>query len=122
MDYSPVTLLDKFASFTEHFRPKVVARMNDYEFKVVRVLGEFVWHSHADTDETFLILDGELKIEFRDGEVALRSGDMFVVPKGKEHRPVAATECKILLIEPMGTVNTGDAEVGEMTAPNDVWV
>ena len=122
MQYPPITLLDKFASFTEHFRPKVVARMNDYEFKVVRVLGEFVWHSHEETDETFLILDGELKIEFRDGEVALREGDMFVVPKGKEHRPVAETECKILLIEPAGTVNTGDAEVGEMTAPNDVWV
>ncbi len=121
MQYPPVTLLDKFASFTEHFRPRVVARMNDYEFKIVRVLGEFVWHSHADTDETFLILDGELKIEFRDGEVMLRNGDLFVVPKGKEHRPVAATECKIQLIEPAGTVNTGDAAVGEMTAPNNVW-
>ena len=122
MQYPPVTLLDKFASFHEHFRPKVVARMNDYEFKVVRVLGEFVWHSHEGTDETFLILDGELRIDFRDGDVTLRTGDLFVVPKGKEHRPVASAECKILLIEPAGTVNTGDAEVGEMTASNDVWV
>ena len=122
MQYAPVTLLDKFASFTEHFRPKVVARMNDYEFKVVRVLGEFVWHSHADTDETFWILDGELMIEFRDGAVTLRAGDMFVIPKGKEHRPVAAAECKIVLIEPAGTVNTGDAEVSALTAPNDMWV
>src|ERR1041385_2215966 len=121
MQYAPVTLLDKFASFTEHFRPKVVARMNDYEFKVVRVLGEFVWHSHADTDETFWILDGELTIEFRDGAVTLRAGDMFVIPKGKEHRPVAAAECKIVLIEPAGTVNTGDAEVSALTAPNDMW-
>lgn len=122
MQYTPVTLLDKFASFTEHFRPKTVARMNDYEFKVVRVLGEFVFHSHPDTDETFLILDGELKIEFRDGAVELRAGDLFVVPKGKEHRPIAAKECKIVLIEPVGTVNTGDAETNELTAPNDVWV
>ena len=83
--------------------------------------GDFVWHAHADTDETFIVLEGELVIEFRDGAVRLRAGEMFVVPKGKEHKPIAAADCKIMLIEPAGTVNTGDAG-GARTAPNDVWI
>lgn len=122
MQYEPVTLLRKFELFTETFRPKVVAQMNDVQFKVVRVHGEFVWHAHPETDEVFLILDGGLRIEFRDGSVELRAGDLFVVPKGKEHRPIATSECKIVLIEPVGTVNTGDAERGALTAPDDVWI
>ena len=122
MQYEPVPLLGKFAKFHEHFRPKVVAQMNEVQFKVVRVRGDFVWHAHEDTDETFLILEGELTIDFRDGEVVLRAGDLFVVPKGKEHRPRAAQECKIVLIEPAGTVNTGNAERQQLTAPDDVWI
>jgi mannose-6-phosphate isomerase-like protein (cupin superfamily) len=121
MNYQAVSLAEKFKKFSEVFQPKVIARMNDYEFKLARVKGDFVWHSHADTDETFLVIDGEMVIEFRDGSVTLQSGDMFVVPRGKEHKPFAAKECKILLIEPVGTVNTGSAG-GNLTAPNDAWI
>jgi mannose-6-phosphate isomerase-like protein (cupin superfamily) len=121
MHYRPVSIEEKFKKFSEVFQPKVIARMNDYEFKLARVKGDFVWHSHAKTDETFLVIDGEMIIEFRDGSVTLRSGEMFVVPRGKEHKPFAASECKIMLIEPVGTVNTGGAG-GNMTAANDVWI
>ena len=121
MHYAPISLADKFKKFHERFQPKVIARMNEYEFKLARVEGDFVWHSHEDTYETFLIIDGELTIDFRDGEVNLKAGEMFVVPRGVEHKPRASRECKIMLIEPAGTVNTGDAG-GERTAPNDVWI
>ena len=121
MDYTSISLQKKFDRFTEQWQPKVIARMNDYEFKLARVEGEFVWHSHADTDETFLVIDGDLTIEFRDGEVRLQSGEMFIVPRGVEHKPRASRECKIMLIEPVGTVNTGEAG-GTRTAPNDAWV
>lgn len=121
MTYQPISFTDKFAKFSEHWQPKVVAQMNDYQFKLVRIEGEFVWHSHADTDETFIVLEGDLTIEMRDGSVRLGPGEMFVVPKGKEHKPVAAGEVKMMLIEPVGVPNTGDAG-GERTAPNDVWI
>lgn len=121
MDYAPIALKEKFSKFRDQWSPKVIARMNDYEFKLARVEGEFVWHSHADTDETFLVIDGSMVIEFRDGEVALSTGEMFIVPRGVEHRPRAANECRIMLIEPAGTVNTGDSG-GNLTAANDVWV
>lgn len=121
MPYAAISFSDKFARFTEQFQPKVIAQMNDYQFKLVRVEGDFVWHSHADTDETFIVLEGEMRIDFRDGTVHLRAGEMFVVPKGKEHKPFAASECRILLIEPAGVVNTGEAG-GALTAANDVWI
>ena len=121
MNYTPITIEEKFKKFSETFQPKVIARMNDYEFKLARVKGEFVWHSHAETDETFLIIEGNLVIAFRDGEVALKAGDLFVVPRGVEHCPRADAECKIMLIEPAGVVNTGDAG-GARTAANDVWI
>jgi len=95
--------------------------MNDYQFKLVKVQGEFVWHDHPETDEVFIVINGVLDIEFRDGKVTLESGEMFVIPKGVEHRPVAKNECKIMLVEPKGVVNTGDAG-GQWTAENDVWV
>jgi mannose-6-phosphate isomerase-like protein (cupin superfamily) len=122
MTYTPISIDEKFTKFTEQFRPKVIAQMNDVQFKLVRVEGDFVWHSHEHTDETFLVLDGELAIDFRDGGVVLRPGEMFVVPKGKEHKPFAAKECRIMLIEPAGTVNTGDADGGALRAPDDVWI
>ncbi len=122
MSYRAISFDEKFALFTERFQPKVIAQMNDYQFKLARVEGDFVWHSHDDTDEAFIVVDGELVIELRDGEVALKRGEMFVVPKGKEHKPRASAECKILLIEPVGTVNTGDAAADALTAPNDVWI
>ncbi|WP_354682445.1 cupin domain-containing protein [Cupriavidus necator] len=101
--------------------PRVIAEMNDYQFKVARIEGDFVWHQHAETDETFIVLEGELRIDLRDGALVLRAGEMAVVPKGVEHKPYAASEVKLLLIEPRGVVNTGDAQ-GERTAPNDVWI
>ena len=116
-----VNLHDKLGLFSQHWSPRVVAEMNDYQFKLARLKGEFVWHAHADTDETFIVLDGELTIEFRDGEVRLGAGEMVVVPKGMEHRPVAANECCVLLVEPRGVVNTGEAG-GAYTAPNDAWI
>jgi mannose-6-phosphate isomerase-like protein (cupin superfamily) len=122
MAYQAISLADKFAKFSEHFQPKVIAQMNDYQFKLVRAQGDFVWHSHEDTDETFFIIEGELLIEFRDGQVRLQAGDMFVIPRGKEHKPYAASECKLMLVEPVGVVNTGDAGDGTLTAPNDVWI
>lgn len=121
MNYQPINLEDKLAKFKEHWSPRVVAEMNDYQFKLVKVQGEFVWHDHPDTDEVFIVLDGVLDIEFRDGKVTLKSGEMFVVPKGVEHKPVATSECKIMLVEPKGVVNTGAAE-SELTAEADVWV
>jgi mannose-6-phosphate isomerase-like protein (cupin superfamily) len=119
--YKPIALAEKFAQFSDVFQPKVIAEMNDYQFKLARVKGDFVWHSHEDTDETFIVVEGSLRIDFRDGSVDLKPGEMFVVPRGKEHKPFAAEECKIMLIEPKGVVNTGDAG-GDKTAANDVWI
>ena len=116
-----INLADKFANFSEQWAPKVVARMNDYEFKLVKLQGEFVWHSHAETDEAFIVVDGELTIHLRDGDVHLRAGEMFVVPKGVEHKPAASAECRLMLIEPAGTPNTGGV-VSDRTAPQGVWV
>ncbi len=121
MNKPPINLKEKLALFAEHWSPKIVARMNDYHFKLVKLKGEFVWHRHNETDETFVVLEGTLTIEFRDGAVALKAGEMYVVPRTVEHRPVSKDECAVLLIEPAGTVNTGDTG-GEMTAPNDVWI
>ena len=121
MKYSPVNFNEKLSKFDEQWQPKVIAEMNDYQFKIARVEGEFAWHKHPDTDETFIIIEGSLDLEFRDGKVSLNTGEMFVVPKGVEHRPVALTECKIMMIETRGTKNTGDIE-SDLTADNDVWV
>ena len=100
MKYSSVNFKEKLSKFDEHWSPRIVAAMNDYQFKLVKVQGEFVWHDHPDTDEVFIVLDGVLDIEFRDGKVTIESGEMFVVPMGVEHRPVAQSECKLLLVEP----------------------
>ncbi len=121
MEYSSINFAEKLGKFSEFWSPRVVAEMNDYQFKLVKVQGEFVWHDHPDTDEVFIVLEGELDIEFRDGKVTLGAGEMYVVPKGTEHRPVAREECRMMLVEPKGLVNTGHAG-GELTAENDVWV
>jgi len=121
MKFDAINFKDKFSKFTEHWSPRVVAEMNDYQFKLVKVEGEFVWHDHPGTDEVFIVIEGSLKIEFRDGIVSLDSGEMFVIPKGVEHKPVANSECKIMIVEPKGVVNTGDSG-SELTADNDVWV
>jgi mannose-6-phosphate isomerase-like protein (cupin superfamily) len=119
--HQSIKLAEKFATFAEHWQPRVVAELNDYQFKLVKIEGDFVWHSHADTDEAFIVIEGELRIDFRDGAVTLGPGEMFVVKKGVEHKPYAATEVKMMLIEPRGVTNTGDAG-GERTAPNDNWI
>ena len=121
MTYEAVSFREKFGKFSERFQPKVIAQMNDYQFKLARLQGDFIWHDHPDTDETFLVLDGVLRIDFRDGAVHLSPGEMFVVPRGVEHKPYAEHEVKLLLIEPRGVRNTGQAG-GDRTAPNDVWV
>ena len=121
MNRDAINLRDKLALFSEHWSPRVVAEMNDYQFKLAKLQGEFVWHAHADTDEVFIVLDGELTLQFHDKDVRLTAGEMYVVPKGEEHRPVAARECCVMLVEPRGVVNTGDAG-GAYTAPNDMWV
>jgi mannose-6-phosphate isomerase-like protein (cupin superfamily) len=110
----------KFSLFDDLWAPRIVARMNEYDLKIVKVRGEFVWHSHPETDEVFIVLDGALGIDFRDGQVRLEPGEMIVIPRGVEHRPVAERTCRLLLIEPQGTVNTGDAD-GPSGTPG-VWV
>ncbi|MGV8860715.1 MAG: cupin domain-containing protein [Pseudomonas sp.] len=119
--YKAINLAEKLSLFSEHWTPKVVAQMNDYQFKVVKIQGDFVWHSHADTDETFIVLEGQLRIDFRDGAVLLSAGELYVVRKGVEHKPYAEHEVKLMLIEPTGVLNTG-AEGGDRTAQNDVWI
>jgi len=121
MDYIPINLQKKLAKFSDHWSPKIIAQMNDYHFKLVKLKGDFVWQSHDDTDEIFITLDGEMSIEFRDGKVDLKVGEMFVVPKGVEHKPFAERECKIMLVEPAGTVNTGNTG-GKMTTDNNIWI
>ncbi|RQS76132.1 cupin domain-containing protein [Burkholderia sp. Bp8963] len=119
--HKTINLLDKIRQIDGHWQPRVVAEMNDYQFKVVKIVGDFVWHRHADTDETFIVLEGRLRIDFRDRSIELLPGEMAVVPKGVEHKPYAESEVKLLLIEPRGVVNTGDT-ANERTAENDVWI
>jgi mannose-6-phosphate isomerase-like protein (cupin superfamily) len=105
-----IDLSEKLSTFSEHWSPRTVAQFNDYDVMVVKVKGEFIWHKHDDTDDFFLVLKGVLDIELRDRTVTLRPGQMYIVPKGVEHRPVAREEVHLLLIEPTGTPNTGNAE------------
>ena len=121
MGYEPINFRKKFALFDQQWEPKVIAEMNDYQFKVVKLKGDFIWHDHKDTDETFIVIEGDLRIDFRDGAVHVGAGEMFIVPRGVEHKPYAEDEVKLLLIEPRGVLNTGH-EGGERTAVNDVWI
>ena len=121
MTYQAVNVEEKLSKFSEHWSPKIIAQMNDYHFKLAKVQGEFIWHNHPETDEVFLVIKGQLNIHFRDGQVALNEGELYVVPRGVEHKPVADEECHILLIEPAGTINTGEI-VDEKTAAADIWI
>jgi mannose-6-phosphate isomerase-like protein (cupin superfamily) len=121
MAMKSINFEEKLSRFSEHWSPRIIAQMNDYHFKVVKFQGEFVWHRHDGTDEVFIVLDGEMSIAFRNDLVRLKAGEMFVVPKGAEHKPIALKECKAMLVEPAGTINTGDAG-GEMTAEDNVWI
>ena len=112
---------EKLSKFSDFWSPKVIAEMNDYQFKLVKIQGEFVWHNHDHTDEVFIVLEGNMNIEFEDKKIHLKEGEMYVVPKGIIHKPYAESECKIMIIEPRGVVNTGEIK-GDLTASNDVWI
>ncbi len=116
-----INLKEKFSKFTKHWSPRVIAEMNNYQFKIAKIKGEFVWHNHKDTDETFIVMEGEMTIKFKNGSVKLCEGEMFVVRKGVEHKPCAEEECKILVIEPRGVINTGEAG-GKFTMKEDIWI
>jgi mannose-6-phosphate isomerase-like protein (cupin superfamily) len=116
-----INLGEKFDLVTDLWQPRVVAELNDYQFKIVRVEGDFVWHDHPDTDEAFLVLEGELRIDLPDGPVRVREGELFVVPRGVQHKPYAEREVRLMLIEPRGVPNTG-SEGGPRTADQDVWI
>jgi mannose-6-phosphate isomerase-like protein (cupin superfamily) len=116
-----INLREKFALLTDRWQPRVVAELNDYQFKIVRVEGDFVWHDHPDTDEAFLVLEGELRIDLPDGPVRVGEGELFVVPRGVQHKPYAEREVRLMLIEPRGVPNTG-SEGGPRTADQDVWI
>jgi len=119
--YRSINFSEKFSLFNDQWSPKVVAEMNDYQFKVVKVEGDFVWHAHADTDEAFIVLEGQLRIDLRGSSVLVEQGEMYVVPKGVQHRPFAPCETRLLLIEPRGVPNTGSAG-GVRTSAGDVWI
>ena len=121
MDDKAINLKEKFTKFSERWSPRVVAEMNDYQFKLAKLKDDFVWHDHKDTDEVFLVVHGSMSIEFEDRTVDLNEGEMFVVPRGVKHKPFAKEECHVLLVEPRGVVNTGESG-GELTAENDVWI
>ena len=116
-----INFKNKYSKFTKHWSPRIIAEMNDYQFKLAKIKGEIVWHDHKNTDETFIVLEGEMILKLRDGDVKLTEGEMFVVPKGVEHKPCAENECKILVVEPRGVINTGDAG-GELTINEDIWI
>jgi len=121
MPPSPISIQDKFALFSDQWSPRVIAELNDYQIKLARLEGDFVWHRHEDSDELFIVIEGSMEIAFRDGMVRLSEGEMLVVPKGVEHCPRAEEECRVCIIEPRGVLNTGDAG-GERTAEADVWI
>ncbi len=116
-----INLAHKFSLIDAQWQPRVVAEMNDYQFKLARIEGDFILHQHADTDEAFIVVRGRLRIDLPEGPVQLQAGEMFVVPRGTPHKPCAEGEVWLMLVEPRGVANTGDSG-GERTAPNDLWV
>ena len=116
-----INLKEKYSKFTKHWSPRIIAEMNNYQFKLAKIKGEFVWHDHKDTDETFIVIEGKMILKFRDSEVELSEGEMFVVPRGVEHKPCAENECKILVVEPKGVINTGEID-NELTINEEMWI
>ena len=116
-----INFKSKFDKFNDHWSPKVIAEMNDYQFKLAKIKDDFIWHEHNDTDEAFIVISGVIWIEFKDETIQINAGEMIVVPKGTKHRPYAIEEAQIMLVEPKGVVNTGD-EVNDLTAENDQWI
>ena len=116
-----INFKSKFEKFNDLWSPKVIAEMNDYQLKLVKIKDDFVWHEHNDTDEVFIVISGVIWIEFKDETIQINTGEMIVVPKGTKHRPYATEEAQIMLVEPKGVVNTGDIE-SDLTALNDQWI
>ena len=116
-----INIKSKLKTFSDLWSPKVIAEMNDYQFKLVKIKDDFIWHSHEDTDEVFIVLEGSMHIEFNDEIINLSEGELLVVPKGTKHRPFAQEEATIMLIEPRGVINTGETN-SDLTAKNDQWI
>ena len=116
-----INIKQKFSKFSEYWSPKVLAKMNDYEFKIARIKGEFIWHNHTETDEVFIVIEGSMKILLKGKTIQLSEGDLYVVPKGTDHKPVAEKECKLMLVELKGTKNTG-SETHKLTAEDNQWI
>lgn len=116
-----INIKQKFSKISEYWSPKVLAEMNDYEFKIARIKGEFIWHNHTETDEVFIVIEGSMKILLRGKTIQLSKGDLYVVPKGTDHKPVAEKECKLMLVELKGTKNTG-SETHKLTAEDNQWI
>ena len=121
MAIQSINLNQKLSILKEHWSPRIIAQMNDYHFKLVRMKREFIWHQHPETDEVFMVIDGRLRIDLRDQVLHLGKGEMVVIPKGVEHKPSCREECRLLLIEPAGTVNAGDAG-GDLTDKTTEWI
>ena len=118
---SKINLKSKLELIKDYWSPKVVAELNDYQFKLAKIKDEFIWHQHNATDEAFMVIEGNIEIELEDSTVELSEGEMFIVPKGTKHKPIARGEAHIMLIEPRDVKNTGDFE-NELTAKNDIWI
>ena len=121
MKNSLINFKEKFQKFSNYWSPKVIAELNDYQFKLVKIKGEFIWHNHENTDEAFIVLEGKIFIEFEGQTEEINEGEMIVVPKGIKHKPYADLEAKIMIIEPKGVINTGKIK-DKLTAPNDDWI
>ena len=116
-----INFKDKYSKFSKHWSPRIIAEMNDYQFKLAKIKGEFIWHNHKDTDEVFIVIEGRMSIDLEDKTRVLNSGEMIVIKKGEKHKPYSKDECKVLIIEPKGVINTGD-EGGMLTVANDQWI
>ncbi|MEC0093483.1 cupin domain-containing protein [Paenibacillus macquariensis] len=120
MHYQAINLNEKLSKFNNLWSPKVIGEMNNYQFKLIKIAGDFEWHSHQDTDKVFITLEGEMIIDFRDGQVKISKGEMFILPKGIEMKPSSEKECHIMLVEPRSVNNDGTES--ELTAANDTWI
>ena len=117
----PINIYSKFNKFDDYWSPKVISKMNNYQFKLVKIKGEFIKHNHSDTDEVFIVIKGGMRIEFDSEIMEINEGEMIVVPRGVDHKPTSEEECQIMLVEPKGTLNTGNVK-GDLTATNDEWI
>jgi mannose-6-phosphate isomerase-like protein (cupin superfamily) len=118
----PINLSEKLSLFTDQWSPKIIAETDAFQFKVAKLEGDFVWHSHPETDEVFFVVEGQLRIDFRDGAVTLNKGEMLVVSRGIEHKPFAESECHVMILVREGTFNTGNAPKNELTADTGQWI